>query len=192
MTTLETQSLLLRNFTYDDWQDLQAMIVQYQASECGTYDQQWPTNAEAIQEITQWFASGDSYLAVCLKDTRQFIGFIALNPEDNTECLAFNLGYVFNSDYHGKGYAYEACHAALEYAFGSLQAQLMVTATAAVNYPSRKLLDRLGFQKISEASVSFRTNESGEPIEFLGYSFSLSRDEWERLDQRSKLLFHQS
>jgi ribosomal-protein-alanine N-acetyltransferase len=179
MTRIETDRLIVRNFTVNDWQALYLMIAQYQASEYAAYDQPWPTSPEEIKGATEWFTGGDSYLAACLKDTGQLIGFVALNPEDSAEGRAFNLGYVFNADYHGKGYATEACRAVLERAFGQLQAQKVVTGTAAANQPSCRLLHRLGFQKISERTVSFRTGANGEPVEFLGYSYNLSKEAWE-------------
>jgi RimJ/RimL family protein N-acetyltransferase len=53
-----------------------------------------------------------------------------------------------------------------------------VTGTAAANHASCRLLERLGFKKTSESTVSFRTTPDGEPIQFVGYTFELSKDEW--------------
>lgn len=81
MTLLETERLIIRNFGTGDSEALHEMICQYESSELAAYDQQWPTSPEEIKGVTEWFAAGDSYLAVCLKDTGRFIGFVALNPE---------------------------------------------------------------------------------------------------------------
>jgi len=51
----------------------------------------------------------------------------------------------------------------------------IVTGTAAANRASRRLLERLGFEKTGESVGSFRKAPDGEPIEFLGYSYALSR-----------------
>ena len=178
MINLETKRLSIRNFKCDDWQALYEMIVQYQSTEYAAYDQQWPITQEEIKEIAKWFAGGDHFLAVCLKDKGQFIGFVALNPEERDGCHEFNLGYIFNSDCHGKGYATEACKAALNHAFGPLQAEKVVSGTAAVNQASRRLLERLGFRRIGEKMSSFKTAEDGKPIEFLGYHYAVSKKEW--------------
>ena len=122
MVSLETPRLVLRNFTADDWKALHEMIVRYQASEYAAYDQQWPTSAQEVKGVAEWFASGDHFLAACLKNAGQLIGFVALNPEGGEESREYNLGYVFHSGYHGHGYATEACQAVLERAFGELQA----------------------------------------------------------------------
>ena len=114
MTTIETKRLIIRNFKTSDTETLLEMILQYEASEYAVYDQPWPVSPEEIKGVTEWFASRDSYLAVCLKDTQRFIGFVALNPEQKEGCHEYNLGYIFNSNFHGKGYATEACHAVIE------------------------------------------------------------------------------
>lgn len=184
MTTLETERLVIRNFNSSDWEALHEMIMQYESSEYAVYDQAWPTSPEDIKGVTEWFASGDSYLAVCLKDTGRFIGLVSLNPEQKEDRREFNIGYIFNSDYHGKGYATEACRAAMAHAFNRLQAQRVITGTAAANRASCRLLERLGFKKVAESKGSFRNYSDGKPIVFLGYTYAISKNEWEAADQR--------
>jgi [ribosomal protein S5]-alanine N-acetyltransferase len=182
MKSIETERLVIRNFEIDDWQDLQELVLQREASEYAPYDQTWPTSDEEIKGVAEWFAGGDSFLAACLKSGDKLIGFIALNEDENEACKAYGLGYGFNFDYHGKGYATEACRAVLDYAFSELGAELMNSGTTAKNEPSVRLLKRLGFKKVGEHTGSFRTDDQGEPIEFLGYTFELSRDAWAALE----------
>lgn len=178
MTAMETERLVIRNFDGDDWQDLQEMIIQYQSSQLAVYDHQWPTSTEEIKGITKWFADGDSFLAVCLKETGKLIGFISLNRSDKEDCQEFNLGYVFNFDYHGKGYATEGCQAVVDHTFSELGADRVVSGTAAANHASCRLLKRLGMRKTGEGTGSFRKTQDGKPIEFVSFSFTLSKDEW--------------
>lgn len=178
MILIETDRLVVRNFKDNDCEALHEMIVQYEESEYAAYDQPWPTSVEEIKGIAESFARGDDFLAVCLKDTSQFIGFVALNPEEGEGSREYNIGYVFNFNYHGHGYATEACKAILNRAFGQLQALRVISGTAGVNRNSCRLLERLGFRKIGEQISSFKTTEDGKPIEFLGYTYALSKDEW--------------
>jgi RimJ/RimL family protein N-acetyltransferase len=178
MALIETSRLSIRNFRPADAQDLQKLIIQYSASPYGIYDHQWPTSEMEILGITDWFASGDQYLAVCLKETGQFIGFISINKPENSEAHEYDFGYIFNADYHGKGYASESCRAVVRYAFGAWEAQRLVCGTAAVNEPSCRLLARLGFKKAGEGMVYFQSAPDGTPYEFLGYNFELTREEW--------------
>jgi len=179
-----TERLVIRNFQASDWKALHEMIVQYQSSEYAAYDQPWPTSPEEIKGVTEWFASGDSYLAVCLREEDPFIGFVALNPRRGEDGRAYSLGYVFHPDYRGQGYATEACRAVLSNAFDRLRAQRVISGTAAADRPSCRLLERLGFQKAGESTASFRNAPDGRPIEFLAYSYALSREEWERAGQQ--------
>jgi ribosomal-protein-alanine N-acetyltransferase len=176
MERIVTDRLSVRNFRDDDWRDLQEMVLKYEASEYAQYDHEWPTSDEGVQGVAKWFAGGDGFLAVCLG--AKVIGFVALNPEPDRSARVYNLGYVFNEDYHGHGHATEACRAVLDRAFGMLGADGVVTGTAAVNAPSRRLLERLGFRKTGEGTSSLRKRADGTPIEFLGLTFAISRDEW--------------
>jgi ribosomal-protein-alanine N-acetyltransferase len=179
MTILETQRLTIRNFRVSDWEALHEMISQYESSEVAAYDHQWPTSPEEIRKVAEWFASGDSYLAVCLKDTGQFIGFVSLNEESRNDCRAFNLGHIFNFDHHGKGFATEACRAAVDHVFARLKADTVLTGTAAENRASCRLLERLGLKRTAEDVGSLRNGPDGQPIEFLGYTYAISKAEWE-------------
>lgn len=180
MIFLETGRLVIRNFKPSDWQMLHSMVIRYQATEMAAYDRPWPTSEEEIRNTTGWFASTNSYLAVCLKDTGRLIGYIGITPDETHGQRVYELGYAFDANYHGRGYASEACRAVLDHAFNELQADRIIAGTASVNQPSIRLLKRLGFQKTGEEMVSFRKDENGKPIEFLGYNFAILKAEWEQ------------
>ncbi len=179
MLPIRTDRLTVRNFSIDDWKALHGIIAKYQQSEYALYDHKWPTTEEGIRSVVEGFSQGDSFLAVSLRDTDRLIGFVALNcSSGGGEVREFNLGYCIDSDYHGHGYATEACQALLGHAFGNLGADKICTGAAAANTPSVRLAERLGMKIIDEGISSLRTDEQGRPIEFLGLSFSISRDEW--------------
>lgn len=161
MTPIETDRLILRNFAADDWPALHQMIVGYQQSPYARYDHPWPTEPEKIREVAEWFAGGDRYLAVCLKESGTFIGFVCLNPGEHEGVM--DLGYVFDADYHGQGYATEAGRAALARAFEVLGVDRVVSGTAKENLPSCRLLERLGLRQTAEGPV-----------------WVISREEWKR------------
>jgi len=180
VTTVQTSRLTIRNFVAEDWPGLLALARQHEASEYAAYDHTWPTGEAEIQGVARWFAEGDSFLAVALRATGEFIGFVSLNRAETDDCAEYGLGYRFAAAHQGKGYATEACLAVLERAFGDLAADRVTAGTAAANGPSCGLLARLGMVKTSEGVGSFRNDADGKPIEFLGYSFVLTRDAWQR------------
>ncbi|MCE7981490.1 MAG: GNAT family N-acetyltransferase [Caldilinea sp. CFX5] len=160
---IETEHLQLRNFTANDWQGLQEVIVHYQASASAQYEAPWPTAAEEIQGITTWFAGGDDYLCVTLKATGAIIGLLAIERRQDAAGQMHNLGYIFHPAYQGQGYALEGCRAIMGYLFDQLAATAIHTGTHPANEPSVRLLTTLGLKRVNE----------GE--------FVLSRAEWQAL-----------
>ena len=150
MQPIETERLTIRNFMIADWQDLQEAIINYQASKWAKYEDPWPTSSEDIKGIVSWFANGDEFLAVNLKSENKVIGFVAINRRTDREEHSHNLGYVFNPEYGGMGYATESCQACMRYVFDVLQAVSIVTGTHPDNEPSIKLLKKLKLQEIGK------------------------------------------
>lgn len=178
MQPIETERLMLRNFTAEDGPALLKMIVQYQASPYAKYDHPWPADPEQIKGVAKRFAKGDAYLAVCLKETRVFIGFVYLNPVKTGSGAVFNIGYIFDFDYHRKGYVTEACRATLHRAFDELRAEAVVTGTAEANKSSCRLLERLGFRMIRLSTESLQSTPEGKSVEFTACEYRISREEW--------------
>ncbi len=180
MEDIETERLLIRGFRADDWNDLQDMIVQKESSQYAVFDHEWPTSESEIKKITEWFAEGDRFRAVCLKESGKLIGFISLNRTEKKERTGYDLGFCFNSRYQGRGYATESCRALLNYAFSKLKAEEITSGTAAENRPACNLLIRLGMKKDGEEKMAFRKDSNGVPIEFIGLTFAMSRDLWSK------------
>jgi len=184
MTAIETEKLRIRNFRNEDWEALYIIIQQYRASSLAVYDHAWPAAQEEYPKIAGWFAAGDSYWAVCLKESGRLIGFVCLNPEKKEGKHEYNLGYTFGPGYRGKGYATEACGAALSHAFTRLEADAVVTGTAEANEASCRLLARLGFTVTGRSKESFQRTPEGKPIEFTGVKYAISRAEWKEAQAR--------
>lgn len=173
MIELETERLIIRNFDAKDWKDLAELAMKYEQTELAKYDEgPWPNNLEEYKGIVEGFAKGDDFLAVVLKENSKLIGLILKAKRDEEE---YEFGYNFHSDFHGKGYATEGCKVTLDYMFNVLDAKIVKAGTAKVNIPSNMLLKRLGFQFVGEKLISFRKDEEGEPIEFVGVDYVLSR-----------------
>lgn len=166
---LQTERLLLRNFRPEDAPGLRQSVLRYQATPYAAYDHPWPTSEAEIAGVVAWFASADQYLAVCCRDTGGYLGFVCLNPEESAGTRTYNLGYIFDSEYQGHGYAREACRAMLAHAFRDLDAAEVVSRTPVEHERSVRLLRWLGFV---------------QPDTQIGF-FRLSREDWERGAQAS-------
>lgn len=79
-----------------------------------------------------------------LKDERVPIGICGLIKRDALEDV--DLGFAFLPGFRGKGYAYEAAAAAIEYGKNVLGLNRIAAITVQGNDASIKLLEKLGFQ----------------------------------------------
>jgi len=175
MIRIETERLIIRNFTIKDEEHVYEQIMKFQKSEFVFMDEPWPLERSKYAEIIQHIISTDDFLAVELKHNNKFIGWFTIGKnEDGTN----NFGYNIHIDFHGQGFATEAGTALLDYMFNELQIETIVTGTGLQNKPSVHLLEKLGFRKISEEKESFHTDEDGNPIEFLGGHFKLTKEQW--------------
>jgi [ribosomal protein S5]-alanine N-acetyltransferase len=179
MILRETERLILRNFNSDDLEDMLEITRQYERSEMGKYDQLYPQTAEELKPVIDYLSSGDYFAAVELKSQGKVIGLIQFQlKKDYVNEVVRGFGFNFNANFHGKGYATEACKEALEYLLGELQIDKCTAGTAAVNTRSRKLLDRLGFKEVGEKTTHFREDADGVPIKFLYTLYELTREQW--------------
>ena len=88
---------------------------------------------------------------------------------------AYEIGYCFHSDYHGKGYAKESLCALMEHHIRHEQTRF-VAGTALNNTPSVKLLLSMGFTQISEEQLSFYKDENGNGIYFTSGLFEMIKE----------------
>jgi RimJ/RimL family protein N-acetyltransferase len=143
MYVLETDRLRLREWSETDFAD----IAQYYANEenarfvGGMKDRDGAWRHLAIQ-IGHWQLRGFGYWVVVEKETNDFVGCAGLWQSAGWPEL--ELGYWLVKEHQGKGYAFEACVRAREFARDTLKAPSLVSYIDPVNAPSIKLAERLG------------------------------------------------
>lgn len=176
MIELKTERLIIRNFKAEDWEDLAELAMKYEQTELAKYDAgPWPSNLEEYKGIVENFVKGDDFLAVILKEEQKLIGLVVKTKKDDEE---YEFGYNFHFNYQGKGYATESCKTVIDHMFEILNTEIIKAGTAKINEQSNKLLQRLGFECRREKNISFRKDEEGNPIEFVGVDYTLSRKGW--------------
>lgn len=120
---LITERLSLREFKKDDWPD----VLAYQSDRRYLRYYKWTERTPAaVQEFVQMFLDQQRaeprikfQLAVTLKDNQQLIGNCGLRLK-SAAATAGDIGYEFNPDYWGQGYATEAAQAMVTYGFYEL------------------------------------------------------------------------
>ena len=88
----------------------------------------------------------------------------------------------YNPISHGKGYAYEAAHAFLDYLFTQKCARRIYAYTEDYNVASRKLCEKLGMrcEGFYLEFISFVNDENGNPIYENTYEYAILKKEWEQ------------
>lgn len=182
MIRLESERLVLRNFELTDWEDMLEISQQYEQTDMAQYDQEYPQTPEEMKELVGILGNGDEFAAVVIKDQPKVIGLIQFQRKKQyVDEVVHGFGAVFNSDYQGKGYAFESSITALEYLFEELLIDKCVAGTAVANTKSRKLTERLGFREVTRKQVHFRNDSAGNPIDFMYVIYELSREDWESI-----------
>ncbi len=77
------------------------------------------------------------------------LGFCGLKPgaPDTPIADALEIGWRFGSNHWGKGYAYEAARATLDWARVNRADDVVWSITAAQNLPSTRLMEKLGMKR---------------------------------------------
>ena len=75
------------------------------------------------------------------------------------------LGWILNQAYQGRGYAYEAARAVMDYAVNTLGYPRIVAHCDARNLPSQKLMEKLGMQRVREQTRTY-PDERGTAVEY--------------------------
>ncbi len=171
---IETSRLSIRRFKEGDGEDLFEYLSDPQVVAFEPYDPY--TREQAIEEAKN--RSGmECFYAVCLKDNGKVIGNIYLNKGDFD---TWELGYVFNAKYQGKGYATEAAKELINRAFRDWGARRVIAMCSPRNEPSWHLLERLGMRREGTLleNVYFKCDKEGQPIWLDTYEYGILKREW--------------
>lgn len=155
----ESERLILRRYAKEDLQDLYEYLSD---REVVKYEPYKPMTFEEAAENLEWRISTEEMIAVELKDSHKMIGNVYLGKRDFE---ALEIGFVFNRNYWGKGYAAESCRALIGQAF-SKGVHRIYAECDPDNESSWKLLEALGFRREAHLrkNVYFWKNETGKPI----------------------------
>lgn len=176
MEKIITNRLVLRNFSSADAQGLLGYLSNPRVN-C-FLSEKITTQEEAVSEA-EIKSKDDSYLAVSLKDDDSLIGeLFCLYEEPDT----YSIGWNFNAQYEGKGYASESAKALLQYLFKEKGARRLYAYVEDDNYRSQKLCESLGMRKEGcfLEFISFTKYEDGTPKYENTFQYALLKKEWEK------------
>ena len=155
----ETERLVLRRYEKEDLQDLFEYLSDKEVVE---YEPHKPLTLDETKENLEWRIGTDEMVAVELKSSHKMIGNVYMGKR---EFGTLEMGYVFNRNYWGHGYAVESCKALIQQAFLNGIHRIYAECDPQ-NKRSWELLERLGFQREAHLrkNVYFWKDETGNAI----------------------------
>ena len=137
---IETQRLLVRDFTPDDADDLHEILG----------DEETMKNCESAYDLEktrkfleEFCIAKKGAVAAVLKDSKKVIGYLLFKPWGES---VYEIGWIFNKTYWRQGYAYEACCALITYGFRALDIHKVVAETIDAQ-KSVPLMEKLGMKR---------------------------------------------
>ena len=152
--TLETERLLLRPFRNADHRAYAAMCADPEVMRyLGTGVTQNPGEAwrAMASMLGHWELLGYGMFALEVKATGELAGRVGfLDPPG---WPGFELGWVLGRAHWGHGYALEAARVCLDYAFGTLGRERVISLIRPANERSIRVAERLGERLAGEVDL---------------------------------------
>ncbi|WP_299007048.1 GNAT family N-acetyltransferase [uncultured Shewanella sp.] len=143
---LETERLIVRELTLEDAAFIHALMTSpLYLKNIGDRNIRSIEHAEAFLEnniIKSYQDNGYGLYAVVLKQTNQVVGMSGLVRREGLPHT--DIGFGFLPEFMGKGYAYEASKAVMDYAQNVLELNPILAITVKDNVRSISLLNKLG------------------------------------------------
>jgi RimJ/RimL family protein N-acetyltransferase len=179
---LETERLLLRPFTPDDFDALFAM---HSRPDVARYLYWGPRTEDEVRTVLEKKVAsraigseGDVLaFAVVLKATNAVVADVVLQLVSQ-EHRQGEIGYIVHPDHQGRGYATEACRELLRLAFEELKLHRVVGHLEARNAASARILEKLGMRR----EAHFVENEYVKAEWQSGLIYAILDREWRRAE----------
>ena len=160
---LNTERLIVRHFLPNDYQDVYEYLS---LEEVYRFERGKPMTVKEAKKFCKVQSKDTRFWAATLKENGKVIGQVTLTPDRPEIFRMWNLGYIFNPAYHGKGYATEAARAVIKYAFEEMGVHRIVGHCSPDNTPSWKVLEKCGMKKegMSRKDFPVRMDSDGNPV----------------------------
>lgn len=170
---LETERLILRELTADDFSDLFAVLSDPETMR--HYPK--PFDEEKVRNWIAWNREnyrvfGFGLWAVTLKDTGELIGDCGITMQNINTQIKPEIGYHIRRDHWRKGYASEAAQKCRDWLFENTPFQMVYSYCKYTNTASGATALANGMRFVGEFE-----NEADK----ISKVFAISRDEWEGL-----------
>jgi len=174
MQTLESERLILRNFSELDTDDLFRYACDPEVGPPAGWKPH-ETRAESLA-IVRMFLAEDNVWAIERKSDRRVIGSLGFHKDKWRNLPDVRMfGYVLARDCWGNGYMSEAVKRAIEYAFTEANLSIVSVSHYTFNDRSRRVIEKCGFVREGTVRSAFLRYDGQIFDEAL---YSLTRQEW--------------
>jgi RimJ/RimL family protein N-acetyltransferase len=158
MRTIETERLVMRPPTRDDFEDCAMLwadpeVVRYVGGKPSTREDAW---ARLTRYVGHWALQGYGFWTLRERDTGRYVGEVGLADFKRaiTPSLsgAQEMGWVLGTWAHGKGYATEAVRAALAWNEKRFPGARLVCMIEPANAPSLRVAEKCGFREYARTT----------------------------------------
>ncbi len=175
--TVETQRLVLREMTADDYDALYAVLADSEIMQHYPYTFDEARVRNWIERnIERYRVFGFGLWAVCLKDTGEMIGDCGLTMQNMNGFIRPEIGYHIRADKQRRGYASEAARAVRDWAFESLPFGVLYSYMKYTNVGSYSTAASIGMKQVDEYPDEENTFTK---------VYAITVEEWQDLKQKS-------
>lgn len=175
---LSTERLLIRPFLESDYKDLHEYLS---LKETYQFEPGEPISIEEAKRLASERAKGIDFWAVILKDNKKkLIGHISFIQTEPKHFLTWEIGFIFNPAFQGKGYATEASRTLINYAFTELGTHRVVAFCSTENIASWKVLEKCGMKRegFLRKNVFFHKDGNGKPYWLDSYEYAILAEDF--------------
>jgi len=172
MIVLETERLLLREYTWEDFDGLYAILSDPETMK--HYPR--PYDEKGTRRWLEW--SMDNYRkygfglwAMVLKENGAFIGDCGITMQNIDGELLPEIGYHIHKAFWRQGYGKEAARAVRDWAFTHRDFPRLYSYMKDTNIPSQATAAAAGLRKIKEYP---------DPEDEILFVYEITREEWEK------------
>jgi RimJ/RimL family protein N-acetyltransferase len=180
---LETERLVLRQFTSDDVDNLVELDSDPDVMHFITGGRATPRDEiehDLLPYVLGYYEDGNRYgfWAAIEKQSGSFLGWFHFRPAEGRPSDEPELGYRLRRSAWGNGYATEGSRALIHKGFTELGVQRVVAETMAVNSASRRVMEKAGLTLVRTFHQEWPDRIPGDELGDVEYA--LTRADWER------------
>jgi RimJ/RimL family protein N-acetyltransferase len=190
---LETERLILREFTEDDVENLVELdsdpeVMRYLNGGIATPREL--VEQEIVPRFLSYYLRYDDFgvWAALEKSSGTFIGWFSSRPHDESRPEEVELGYRLRRPAWGQGYATEGARALIRKGFTALGVQRVTANTYEHNSASRRVMEKVGMTlarryrpTLDELTTETSSNLAADSVwDGDEVEYALTKAEWER------------